>query len=93
MLRFGNTQVAALEQQLTSQFSAHPGAVIVRSQPGHGVVLGRGCWASSATARNGMPPPRAARRSPAPAPVTRSSGLRTTVVARAACNQRLVDAC
>jgi hypothetical protein len=25
--------------------------------------------------------------------VTRSSGLRTTVVARAACNQRLVDAC
>jgi hypothetical protein len=27
------------------------------------------------------------------APVTRSSGLRTTVVARAACNQRLVDAC
>jgi len=27
------------------------------------------------------------------APVTRSSGLRTVVVARAACNQRLVDAC
>jgi Transposase IS116/IS110/IS902 family len=27
------------------------------------------------------------------APVTRSSGLHTTVVARAACNQRLVDAC
>jgi hypothetical protein len=27
------------------------------------------------------------------APVTRSSGLRTTVVARAACNERLVDAC
>jgi Transposase IS116/IS110/IS902 family len=27
------------------------------------------------------------------APVTRASGLRTTVVARAACNQRLVDAC
>jgi hypothetical protein len=27
------------------------------------------------------------------APVTRSSGLRTVVVARAACKQRLVDAC
>jgi hypothetical protein len=27
------------------------------------------------------------------APVTRASGLRTVVVARAACNQRLVDAC
>jgi len=36
---------------------------------------------------------KAARRSPAPPPVTRSSGLRTVVVARAACNQRLVDAC
>ena len=27
------------------------------------------------------------------APVTRTSGLRTVVVARAACNHRLVDAC
>ena len=40
MLRCCNQQVAALEQQLTSQFSAHPDAAIVRSQTGLGVVLG-----------------------------------------------------
>jgi hypothetical protein len=40
MLRCCNAQVAALDQQLTSRFSAHPDAAIVRSQPGLGVVLG-----------------------------------------------------
>jgi hypothetical protein len=35
-----NAQVAALEEQLTSQFSAHPDAAILRSQPELGVVLG-----------------------------------------------------
>jgi hypothetical protein len=33
---------------------------------GLGWCWARGCWASSATIRTGMPPPRAARRSPAP---------------------------
>jgi hypothetical protein len=37
-------------------------------------------------------PERAGRRA-GTAPATRSSGLRTVVVARAACNQRLADAC
>jgi hypothetical protein len=40
VLRSLNDQVAALEQQLTGQFSVHPDAAIVRSQPGLGVVLG-----------------------------------------------------
>jgi hypothetical protein len=40
MLRCGNAQVVALEQQLSCQFSTHPDEVIVRSQPGLGVVLG-----------------------------------------------------
>ena len=39
-LRCLNQQVAALEEQLGGQFSAHPDAAIVRSQPGFGVVLG-----------------------------------------------------
>jgi hypothetical protein len=73
MLRCGNAQVAALEQQLASQFNAHPDAAIVRSQPGLGVVLGRGCWASSATTPTATRRPRAARRSLGP---PRSPGLR-----------------
>ena len=35
-----NGQVAALGEQLASQFGAHPDAAILRSQPGLGVVLG-----------------------------------------------------
>jgi transposase len=66
MLRCCNEQVAALEQQLSCQFSAHPDAAIVRSQPGLGVVLGRAYWASSAMTRTAIRRPRAARPSPAP---------------------------
>jgi transposase len=40
MLRCCNAHVVALEQQLSCQFSTHPDAAIVRSQPGLGVVLG-----------------------------------------------------
>jgi transposase len=40
MLRRLNEQVAALEQQLASRFAARQDAVIVRSLPGLGVVLG-----------------------------------------------------
>jgi transposase len=40
MLRCLNEQVASLEQQLAARFAAHPDAVIVRSLPGLGVVLG-----------------------------------------------------
>jgi hypothetical protein len=45
VLRCANAQGAGLEQQLTSQFSAHPDAAIVRSQPGLGWCWGPGCWA------------------------------------------------
>jgi transposase len=40
MLRCCNQLITGLEEQLTSQFNAHPDAAIVRSQPGLGVVLG-----------------------------------------------------
>jgi transposase len=88
-----NAQVAALEEQLTSQFGTHPDAAILRSQPGLGVVLG-----ARVLGEFGDDPARYAtakgrKAFAGTAPVTRSSGLRTVVVARAACNQRLVDAC
>jgi hypothetical protein len=66
VLRSLNGQVAALEEQIASQFGAHPDAAILRSQPGLGWCWAPGCWPSSATTRTGMPPPGAARRSPAP---------------------------
>jgi Transposase IS116/IS110/IS902 family len=93
MLRCCNQQVAALEQQLTSQFGAHPDAAIVRSQPGLGVVLGARVLGEFGDAPDRYATAKGRKAFAGTAPVTRSSGLRTVVVARAACNQRLVDAC
>jgi transposase len=93
MLRCLNEQVAALEQQLSARFAAHPDAVILRSQPGLGMVLGARVLGEFGDAPHRYASARGRKAFAGTAPVTRSSGLRTVVVARAACNQRLVDAC
>jgi transposase len=93
MLRCCNQQVAALDQQLTSQFNAHPDAAIVRSQPGLGIVLGARVLGEFGDDPDRYATAKGRKAFAGTAPVTRSSGLRTVVVARAACNQRLVDAC
>ena len=93
MLRCGNQQLAALEQRLASQFNAHPDAAIVRSQPGLGVVLGARLLGEFGDDPDRYQTAKGRKAFAGTAPVTRSSGLRTVVVARAACNQRLVDAC
>jgi transposase len=92
-LRCLNDQVADLEEQLTSQFGAHPDAGIVRSQPGLGVVLGARVLGEFGDDPHRYATAKGRKAFAGTAPVTRSSGLRTSVVARAACNQRLVDAC
>jgi len=93
MLRRCNEQVAALEQELAARFGDHPDAMIVRSQPGLGVVLGARVLAEFGDDPDRYQTAKGRKAFAGTAPVTRSSGLRTTVVARAACNQRLVDAC
>jgi transposase len=93
MLRGCNEQVAALEQQLEARFGAHPDAAIVRSQPGLGVVLGARVLAEFGDDPDRYQTAKGRKAFAGTAPVTRSSGLRTVVVARSACNQRLVDAC
>jgi Transposase IS116/IS110/IS902 family len=88
-----NEQVAALEQRLASRFAAHPDAVIVRSLPGLGVVLGARVLGEFGDDSARYQTAKGRKAFAGTAPVTRSSGLRAVVVARAACNQRLVDAC
>jgi hypothetical protein len=66
MLRGCNAQVAALEQVLTSQFSAHRDAAIVRSQPGLGVVLGARVLGEFGDDPHRYATAKAARPSPAP---------------------------
>jgi transposase len=92
-LRCDNAQVTALEVQLTSQFSAHPDAAIIASQPGLGVVLGARVLGEFGDDPGRYQTAKGRKAFAGTAPITRSSGLRTTVVARAACNQRLLDAC
>jgi hypothetical protein len=93
MLRCCNEQVAALEQQLAARFGAHPDANIVGSQPGLGTVLGARVLGEFGDDPHRYATAKGRKAFAGTAPVTRSSGLRTTVVARAACNRRLVDAC
>jgi transposase len=93
MLRCCNEQVAVLEEQLAARFGAHPDAAIVQSLPGLGVVLGARVLAEFGDDRDRYATAKGRKAFAGTAPVTRSSGLRTVVVARAACNQRLVDAC
>ena len=88
-----NRQVAALEEQLSARFAAHPDAAIVRSLPGLGMVLGARVLAEFGDDPHRYATAKGRKAFAGTAPVTRASGLRTTVVARAACNQRLVDAC
>ena len=94
VLRCLNEQVAALEAAARGPVR-HPSGRGHRAQPARawGGAGRLGCWASSATTRTAMPPPRAARRSRAPPRSPDPRGFGTVVVARAACNQRLVDAC
>jgi transposase len=88
-----NRQVAALGGQLAARFAAHPDAEIVRSQPGLGMVLGARVLAEFGDDPHRYATAKGRKAYAGTAPVTRSSGRRTVVVARAACNQRLVDAC
>jgi transposase len=93
VLRCLNEQIAVLEEQLADRFAAHPDAAIVRSQPGLGVVLGARVLAEFGDDPGRYQTAKGRKAFAGTAPVTRSSGLRTVVAARAACNQRLVDAC
>jgi len=92
-LRSLNGQVAAPEQQLAARFAAHPDAAILRSQPGLGVVLGARVLGEFGDDPHQYTTAKAARRSPAPRRLPAPRGCATVVVTRAACNQRLVDAC
>jgi len=81
-----------LERQLASRFVAHPDAAILSSQPGLGVVLGARVLGEFGDDPHRYATAKGRKAFAGTAPVTRASGLRTVVIARAACNQRLVDA-
>ena len=86
-------QPAGLEAALTAVFCAHPDAGIVRSQPGLGLVLAARVLAEFGDDPNRYASARARKAYAGTAPITRASGLRQVVLARAVGNRRLSTAC
>jgi hypothetical protein len=86
-------QLVSLEAALTAAFTAHPDAAIVGSQPGLGVVLAARVLAEFGDDPQRYASAKARKAYAGTAPITRSSGLRQVVLARAVGNRRLTTAC
>jgi transposase len=86
-------QVTGLEAALTSAFCAHSDAGIVRSQPGLAVVLGARVLAEFGDDPDRYANAKARKAYAGTAPITRASGSRQVVLARAVGNRRLTTAC
>jgi hypothetical protein len=86
-------QLARLEAALTSAFGAHRDAGIVHSQPGLGVVLAARVLAEFGDDPDRYVSAKARKAYAGTAPITRASGQRQVVLARAVGNRRLSTAC
>jgi Transposase IS116/IS110/IS902 family len=86
-------QLASLQASLTSAFAAHRDAGIVPSQPGLGLVLAARVLAEFGDDPDRYASARARKAYAGTAPITRASGLRQVVLARAVGNRRLSTAC
>ena len=87
-----NTQIAALERQLTADFEQHPDAEVVRSLPGLGAILGARVLGESGDAPGRYATAKSRKNYAGTSPITRASGTRRAVLARHARNKRLADA-
>ncbi len=87
-----NTQIAEMEEQVEANFSKHPDADILLSQPGLGVVLGARVLAEFGDDKDRCTDARARRNYAGTSPITRQSGKKKVVLARYVHNDRLLDA-
>ena len=87
-----NAQIAATEAALAIHFDAHPDAVIYRSMPGIGTVLGARLLGEFGDDGDRYVDAKARRNYAATSPVTRASGRSRVVTARFIKNKRLADA-
>jgi transposase len=88
-----NTQIAALEAELTRTFEQHADAATLESLPGLGPVLGARVLAEFGDDPTRYLDAKARKAYAGTAPITRASGTRQTVLARVARNRHLADAC
>jgi len=87
-----NTQIGVLETELGTHFEQHPDAVIVRSLPGLGVILGARVLSEFGDNPNRYLNAKSRKNYAGTSPITRSSGKVHVVSARWIRNKRLGDA-
>jgi transposase len=86
-----NTQIAELQRQVTTLFDQHQDAVIYRSQPGLGEILGARVLGEFGDDPERFPGARARKNYAGNSPITRASGKKRTVTARRVRNNRIAD--
>ncbi|MPY38084.1 IS110 family transposase [Streptomyces adustus] len=87
-----NEQIAALEEQVSEHFLAHPDAEIYLSMPGIGEITGARVLAEFGDDPTRYTSAKARKNYAGTSPITRASGKTHTVQARFARNDRLADA-
>jgi hypothetical protein len=85
-------QIAELETDMAKHFEQHPDAKIIRSLPGMGMVLGARVLGEFGDDPNRYANAGSRKNYAGTSPITRASGRSKVVLARHACNKRLVDA-
>jgi transposase len=85
-------QIAELARELEAGFESHPDAVVVRSLPGLGTVLGARVLGEFGDEPNRYGSAKSRKNYAGTSPITRASGTKRVVLARYARNQRLADA-
>lgn len=86
-------QITELETALGDRFDTHPGAKIIRSLPGLGMILGARVLAEFGDDPNRFTDAKCRKNYAGTSPITKTSGKQRVVLARYARNKRLADAC
>jgi Transposase/Transposase IS116/IS110/IS902 family len=86
------TQISVLEAQLAADFEMHPDAVVVRSLPGLGTILGARVLGEFGDEPDRYPTAKSRKNYAGTSPITRASGKKEVVLARHVRNDRLADA-
>ena len=85
-------QIAVLAQELEAGFESHPDAVVVRSLPGLGIILGARVLGEFGDEPNRYANGKCRKNYGGTSPITRASGTKRAVLARHVRNRRLADA-
>ena len=85
-------QTAALAEELSAGFEAHPDAKVVRSLPGLGTILGARVLGEFGDEPDRYATPKCRKNYAGTSPITRASGTKKAVLARHVRNRRLADA-